>query len=232
MKHAVLFVDDDFNLIQGLRRSLHQLSREWDLFFCNSASEALQILQAHRVDLIVTDMRMPGLGGAELLEIVEGLYPHIIRFVLSGQTDQEIALISSRLAHQFFAKPCDAAQLVEAIQRALDMQFLLPGNQLTAVIASSKHLPSLPSLYFRLVREIESPNASARSIGEIVSQDITMTAKVLQLVNSAFYGLPSKVTSVQMAVAYLGMSTLKALVLYQPIFFRVPWLCGVNAFVG
>jgi putative nucleotidyltransferase with HDIG domain len=170
------------------------------------------------VDVLVTDMRMPGMDGGELLEIISEKYPQIIRFVLSGQTDQELSLRSSRVAHQYIAKPCETTRLIEIIQHSLDLRELQSNPNLVKIITSIKKLPSLPSLYIKLVDEMNSPDASLKKISAIMSLDMTMTAKTLQMVNSAFYGLPSKITNLQHAVTVLGISTLKSLVLYQGVF--------------
>lgn len=218
MKRSILFVDDDILLIDGLRRSLRPMAREWDLHFADSGQRALEILSQNAVDLLVTDIRMPGMDGVQLLEIVSERFPQVLRFVLSGQTDQEMTIKTTRVAHQFIAKPCDYPMLIQIIRNALDLRDLQTNPQLIKVITSIKKLPSLPSLYVQLVREIESPNTSSKAIASIIAQDITMTAKILQLVNSAFYGLASKVTNLQQAVTILGTNTLKALVLSQKVF--------------
>lgn len=228
MKSNILFVDDDVNLIQGLNRSLRRYSREWNVYFSYSGREALDMMSKMPIDLIVTDMRMPGMGGYELLDAVSKQYPQTIRFILTGQTDQETSLRSSQVAHQCLAKPCDINKLVEVIQRSLQVRAAHSNKRVIEVITSIKKLPSLPSLYLQLVREMESPNASTKSLGDIISKDITMTAKVLQLVNSAFYGLPTKITNTQQAVVYLGINTLKALVLYEHIFSEYRGYVGKN----
>jgi putative nucleotidyltransferase with HDIG domain len=218
MKRAILFVDDEDNIIQGLKRSLRAFSQEYDLFFANSGAEALQILARQSVDVLVTDMRMPVMDGSELLEIVSEKYSHIIRFVLSGHTDQAMALKSSRVAHQFIAKPCETSRLIEIVRHSLEMRELQSNPQMVKVITSIKKLPSLPSLYLQLVNEMNSPDSSLKKISTIIAHDITMTAKILQLVNSAFYGLPSKVNNLQHAVTILGTNTLKSLVLFESVF--------------
>jgi putative nucleotidyltransferase with HDIG domain len=218
MKRAILFVDDEVNIIQGLKRSLRGISQEYDLYFSNGGQEALEILAQNPIDVVVTDMRMPGMDGGELLEIVSEKYPHVIRFILSGQTDHEMALRSSRVAHQFISKPCETIRLIEIIKHSLDLRELQANPQLVKTITSIKKLPSLPSLYLELVNEMNSPEASLKKVGTIIAQDMTMTAKTLQLVNSAFYGLPSKATNLQHAVTVLGINTLKSLVLFQGVF--------------
>lgn len=218
MKKAVLFVDDDSHLIDGLKRSMRGVINEWDLFFAGSAQEALDILEIKDIDVLVTDLRMPGMDGSQLLEIVNEHFPEVIRFVLSGQSDQQAALVASRVAHQILAKPCDTTVLQQTIRHSLQQRDFLSNPKLVKIINGINKLPSLPILYTRLMKEMESPDASSKSLGEIIAQDISMTAKVMQLVNSAFYSLPGKITDPQRAVVFLGINILKGLVLYQGVF--------------
>jgi len=218
MKIAILFVDDEVQLIEGLKRSMRTMAKEWDLFFASSGEEALNILSQNQIHIIVTDLRMPGMDGSVLLEKVSGLYPQVIRFVLSGQSDQQMALKASRVTHQVLAKPCDSLKLQQAIQRSLQLRHILSAPRFVKVITGIKKLPSLPAIYNKLVHEMESPNVSAKSLGDIIAQDVTMTAKVLQLVNTAFYGLPNEISNPQRAVTILGINVLKSLVLSQEVF--------------
>jgi len=218
MKHSILFVDDEINLIQGLKRSLRSISAEYDLFFALSGPEALDILAANQVELIITDIRMPIMDGGELLEIVREKYPQVIRFVLSGSTDQESSLRASRIAHQFITKPCETNRLIEIVNHSLNLRALQSNPRQRKVITSINKLPSLPSLYIQLVNEINLPEPNIKKISDTIANDITMTAKTLQLVNSAFYGLPSKISNLQHAVSVLGINTLRSIVLFQGVF--------------
>ena len=218
MKKSVLFVDDELNVIQGLKRMLRVLRNEWDMYFAGGGEEALDILLKHHIDVIVSDMRMPGMNGVELLNKVMELYPSIVRIILSGHSDQEIILQSAKTAHQFLTKPCEADVLKHTIERTIALRDLLSNEKLLGLVAGIKDLPSLPSLYVLLMEEIQSPEVSLKKVGNIIAQDLVMTAKVLQLVNSAFFGLSQKVTNPQQAVTLLGINTLSALVLYVQVF--------------
>jgi len=217
MKISVLLVDDDPNIIQGLRRTLRG-KQEWKVYFAPGGEEALGILAENDIDVIVVDMYMPGMDGVDLLKNVQDQYPHIIRMVFSGYSNKDLILRSTMLAHQFFAKPCDADILVEVIEHVWLFCDLVNNERLKDLITGITGLPSLPGLYIELLDYIQSPDASIKQIGAIVSRDITMTAKILQLANSAFFGLAQRVVDPLRAVALLGIENLKALVLYIHIF--------------
>lgn len=178
----------------------------------------LKSLETAPIDVIVADMRMPQMDGATLLAKVQERYPHVVRIMLTGYSDKEIALRSTKSAHQFLAKPCDGETLRYTIERTCQLRELLRDRKLLQVVTGITVLPSLPSLYRELIREMEAPNASLKRIGAIVAQDMAMTAKVLQLVNSAFFGLPQRVTNPVQAVTLLGLNNLKPLVLYVHLF--------------
>lgn len=218
MKIRIVFVDDDPKMLAGLQKRFRGMRNEWEMTFAGSGQEALEILQREAFHILVTDMRMPGMDGAELLRRVEKLYPHIVRIILSENSDAEMILKSAGPAHQCLSKPCDAGKLKMAVARAGTMRSLLKNEALINLISGIETLPSLPSLYTEVVNEANSPNGSLNKVGEIISKDVGMSAKILQLVNSSFFGLPSHVNSPIRAVCLLGLETIKSLIISVKIF--------------
>jgi putative nucleotidyltransferase with HDIG domain len=216
--HSVLFVDDDVLVLQGLKRSLEEFSDVWEVDFSSSPNDALQKLTGHAFDAIVTDMHMPLMDGNQLLDLVSKTSPGVMRFILSGHITDTQIMRSTNLAHQVIAKPCDSEHLFNIVERACHLRDQLTDPRLRQLITEIKHLPSVPVLYNRLIKELDSPNASTQSVGNIIARDTAMTAKILQLVNSAFFGLSDTVSSPQRAVTILGLNTVKALVLGIHVF--------------
>ena len=186
--------------------------------FAPSGPQALEILESKAFDVVVTDMRMPGMDGCELLGKVKELHPQIVRIILSGHSDKDLILSSVGLAHQFLSKPCDGEAVKNTVSRACATRELLEDPALIKIVSSIESLPSLPSLYQEVIEEANSENGSLQRIGQIISQDAGMSAKLLQLVSSAFFGLPAKVSSIVRAVNLLGIETIKTLVLSVKIF--------------
>ena len=220
-KRRILFVDDEPNILDGLRRMLRSMRKEFDLYFAESGKEALELMNQNEFDVVVSDMRMPGMDGAELMTEIQKRYPHSIRIMLTGQADEESTLRTIGVVHQFLAKPCDPEKLKNILLRASALHRLMIDGKLKDIVSSIDTLPSLPSVYVKLQKKIREPEASLDDIGEIISQDIAMTAKILQLVNSAFFGLYQKVESPARAVKLLGLDTIKALVLVSQIFSEI-----------
>lgn len=217
-KKRILFVDDEPKILQGLRRMLRSKRREWKMTFVEGGRKALDLLNKETFDVLVTDIRMPGVDGVELLKKVRKQYPSTMRIVLSGYADKEVVLHAINLIHQFLSKPCDSDMLKSVLTRALALRSILINDRLKRLISQMETLPSLPSLYNKIIEELQSPNASISTIGEIVSQDIGMTAKVLQLVNSILVNLKTPIAKPSQAVDILGLDTIKMLTLSIDIF--------------
>ncbi len=217
-RRRILFVDDEQKVLDGLRRMLSPMRKEWDMVFAPGAKEALEILVLDPFEVIVTDMRMPGMDGAELLDEVVKFYPEIVRLVLSGQWDQEMSIRSAKTAHQYLTKPCSAEMLKATLDRMFALRRLLTGRSLKRLVSGMTTLPSLPLIYSKLIETLESPDASISRIGDIIASDTAMTAKVLQLANSAFFGVSHGVSHPADATRYLGVDTIKALVLTIGVF--------------
>jgi HD-like signal output (HDOD) protein len=214
----VLFVDDEPRILEGLRRMLRPQRHEWDMAFAPGGEAALALLEATPFDVIVSDMRMPGIDGATLLCRVRERYPHMVRIVLSGHTELSTALRVVPVAHQFLAKPCDAEMLRVSIERACHLRGLLAHEAIRHTVTALGDLPSVPRTYEALTQALGDPDTSLQKVSKIIEQDVGVSAKVLQLVNSAFFGIAHSMTSIQSAVAYLGINTLKNLVLSVEIF--------------
>lgn len=213
MKHKILFVDDEPLVLQGLQRSLRSMRNDWDMTFLDNGAAALKFMAAGNVDVIVSDMRMPGMNGAELLNTVMRLYPRTVRLVLSGHADQDLILKCVGSTHQYLSKPCDPDALRKTVVRALSLEASLKNECIQKLIARMERLPSVPALYSAIVEKMHDPEVVLEEVGQIIAQDIGMTAQVLKLVNSAFFGLRREVASPVEAVAYLGLDTIKSLVL-------------------
>ncbi len=221
-KTRILFVDDEPNILDGLRRLLRSERERWAMDFALGPEEALEKVLEQPYDVIVTDMRMPKMDGVALLEEVRKIRPEAIRFVLTGQTDRDTALNSGNAAHQFLAKPCNPDELRQAIGRASRLREVLGSNELRAVVSNIGSIPTLPAHYHQLLQELDRPEPSIGRVSEIIEQDIGMTAKVLQMVNSAFFGAPRTVTSPRDAAALLGLDTVRALVTAVHVFRQFP----------
>ncbi|MES9992423.1 MAG: response regulator [Candidatus Thiodiazotropha sp.] len=216
--HAILFVDSDSNQLKSLRRNLREFRNKWQLLFAENAEQALELMQQAAVDIVVSETQLTGMPGSELLKEVQLHYPSATRLLFSGQAMRTPAQEIVNHAHQFIAKPCERDQLIDILQRVFHLRSLLNNPALEEMISSMGTLPSLPTTYQQMITALQSETATIKDIGRIVAQDIGMSTKILQLVNSAFFGLPRQIASPEQAVSLLGIETVSNLTLSVGVF--------------
>ncbi|OGT21329.1 MAG: hypothetical protein A2V90_02940 [Gammaproteobacteria bacterium RBG_16_57_12] len=214
----ILFVDDEPNVLSALRRSLRNMREEWEMEFIEGAENALERLKHAAFDVIVSDIRMPGMDGVELLKRVKQLYPAMTRLALSGHADLELALESSTIIHQFLAKPCEPETLMATIRRTVKIRNIVNDEAIRSLVGRIESLPSPPSLYFEIVEELESPHSSLDKVASIIEKDVAMTAKILQLSNSPLFSASQPATTVLRAIQCLGIDVIKSLTLTYHLF--------------
>jgi HD-like signal output (HDOD) protein/ActR/RegA family two-component response regulator len=217
MKKRLLFVDDDSNLLMGLKRSLHSMHEEWEMEFADSGASALEMLD-RPFDVVVSDMRMPGITGLELLNAVQERFPQTVRILLSGQSDRQSILDSAARAHQYLSKPFDARQLKTLLSQTIALGDLLDNASLKSFISRLSSIPSLPNLYLEVMDALRASDPSPAKIGDIIARDMGMTAKILQVANSVAYAARSEITQPEQAVLRIGLETVQSLVLSVSIF--------------
>ena len=217
-KRRIIFVDDEPMVLKGLQRTLRKMRGEWEMTFTSSSKEALDILGTGSFDVIVSDLRMLEMDGMQLLAEVKSKHPQVVRIILSGQVEQESTFKSVQVAHQSLSKPCDADILKHTLNKLFGLRNLLEDESIKRIVSQTETLPSLPDVYTEVISELQSSDPSVQKVSEIISTDLAMTAKILQVVNSAFFGLVRKINNPKEAVMLLGTETIKALVLSVKIF--------------
>lgn len=211
LRKRILFVDDEppvLNLLQTLFRQAHP---EWESSFTDRGAKAFTLLEHQPFDVVVSDMRMPEMSGAELLEKVRDHHPRTARIILSGYADQPMSIRSLNAAHQYLSKPFTLASLQSALHRVFRVAGYVQNPILQQALGALHLLPSAPSIHGRFEREVTSPAASADSLGGLIAQDVAMTAKVLQLVHSAFFGTPRRLSLAKESAHALGNNLLRSL---------------------
>jgi putative nucleotidyltransferase with HDIG domain len=214
----ILFVDDEKNVLDGVRRMLHAARNRWEMEFVTSGEAALQASKKHAFDVVVSDLRMPGMDGAELLGHIRDQFPGTARVILSGYSEPALAARAAPVAYRVLGKPCNAKELADTIERVCTLQDLLCTPALRQTIGAITELPSWESAYAALSGALRNPATPIADVVEIIQQDVAMSAEILQLVNSGFFGLPQRAITVEHAVNYLGLDKIRALALYSETF--------------
>jgi putative nucleotidyltransferase with HDIG domain len=218
MSLRIVFVDDELHILQAMGRALHSMRNEWNMEFLSSGAAALKSLAKAPADVIVSDMRMPGMDGWQLLAEVKKLYPQTVRLVLSGHADPSSVMLAVGTAQLYLAKPCESGSLKAAIVQTQMLRQLLSSDRLALLVGEVGMLPSAPAAFQEILVCLQNPAASLTDAAQIIGRDAAMTANIMKLVNSAFFGSRRPITTIDRAVAYLGMDTLGALVLGHSVF--------------
>ncbi len=227
----LLFVDDEPHVLEGLRRMMRRVRDQWDVRTASSGLEALEIMKEWPADVVVSDMRMPHMTGVELLTKIAAEYPESVRLILSGHTDREVIMQSAIVAHQFLAKPCNAETMVDTLHRANTVRELLGNPSIRDIVGRTMQLPCLSSTYDELMRVLGTEGATVKDVAEVVSRDLVLTARVMQLVNSSFFANHRTMDSIVDAVGYLGLDVVRGLVAAVKAFDGFEGIIGEEALV-
>lgn len=215
----VIFVDDDENIGQAMRRMLRPMRNEWEMTFCTSGEDALKVMEeTGAFDLIVSDMHMPGMHGHELLREVLEKYPSTIRFSLSGSPGAETMIKAAAIVHQFLVKPCDPQYMLGLIIRAFELRDQLSDKRIQDILMDVGGVPSVPVVYKEIMKAMQDADVTVQLIAELIEKDAGLASKVLQIVNTSDMGLAQRVTNVIQAVKALGMENIRNLVLMAEVF--------------
>ena len=214
----MLFVDDEPAVLKVLNATMRPMADEWDMHFVENGETALALIQRQPVDAVISDMRMPGMNGVQLLNHVLRLHPQAIRFILSGYSDFQDIISCAGVSHQFLHKPCNLVNLRDSLKRATRLKSQLQHGKLCMLAARLVNLPSMPDLYVEIMDALLSPTSTIQRIADIAAKDPALTAKLLQLSNSAFFGINRTVNSASEAVQFLGVGVIQSLALAIPLF--------------
>ncbi len=214
----ILFVDDEPRVLEGLRDVLRRQRKVWDMHFAVGGADAIKQLDLQSFDVIVTDAKMPQIDGVTVLKYARERRPEAVRIVLSGEAGENLALRLSPHAHQSLAKPCRIGELETTLTRACSLRRLVADPALRAVLGQIRELPALPRTYTRLITALEDDRIGMLDVCHIVETDLALSAKLLQLVNSAFFGAGRPVKTLLQAIQLLGLELVKSLALATGVF--------------
>jgi len=224
----ILIADADVEVLEGFRQTL---SQQWTITAATGGNAAFAEMKKEPCDVVVADLSLPEIDGAELLSRIRKEFPKTILFILATEPDKERVMKNVLGAHQFLTKPCDPATLKSAIERALALDVWVASNNMRELIARVRTLPTVPSLYFEVLAALRSPDASTEQVGAIIAKDMAMMTKLLQVLNSAYFGLSRKISDPVEAVGILGFDAVKSMVMalkllsqydkVKPIYFSI-----------
>jgi HD-like signal output (HDOD) protein/ActR/RegA family two-component response regulator len=220
MQSGVLFVDDE-DLLRAMYETFsHVLHDKYEISTAASGEEGVRLLSSRPFDVVVTDLTMPGMDGLQFLAHVVRSQPDCARIIISGYADRLKVARCLFVGHRYFNKPCDMKSLGKLLMRLASFRDVISNEKVRRIIGGLGSLPGPPEMFLKLEKILESPFSTMEEVAELVEQDPAVTAKLLQIVNSAQFGLRRKVISATDAVQLVGLEAVRGLVL------------GLQAFAG
>lgn len=219
MSKRILFFASDPVEREAIQTELCASEEGWEKQMAGTFDEAVAALEPDAFDAIVV-AHHEDKSSAKLLNWAAEHHPRIARLIMAEPEKREDVLRVVLATHQFLAKPVTPAVLVGTIESALLLSGSLPNEVLLTLAASIKVFPPMPSLYFKVMAELKSPDYSAQTVAEILAKDLAMTTRLLQVINSGLYGLPRRITDLTEVVNLLGQEAVKSLVIGIHVFLQ------------
>ncbi len=214
-KLNVLLVDDQPQVLSGLRRNLSIEEEDWLVHAAASGPLALEAMALNEYDIVVSDLRMPGMSGAEFLQIARDRYPNALRFILSGYADQDLMLKASGVAHRYLTKPCETAELVAAIKQVLMTQRLIHDDNVLAICHKINELHVENGPISRLLALTDDPECDTGEVIGLIERNPSLHATVLRISNGAFFGRGGTIDTLQDSMQILGLDLLRNIALIE-----------------
>ena len=210
-QNRVLFVDDEPSILAIYQMLDSFLGDEFKIATASGGEEALGLVEQSTFDVVVSDLTMPKMTGVEFLTEVARRSPASARIVVSGFVDEVSVAKCCMVGHRYFIKPFDPIALTGLIQNLSRTKKPPMSKAVHEIIGKIGALPCPSETFLQLTSALNSPTASIQDISDIVSIDPALTAKVLQIVNSAQFGSARKITSIMEAVQMVGLDLVRAI---------------------
>lgn len=218
MKPYILIVNDGSDIVMELKELMTSMRPDWEYMILRRAVDAVRVIGEHDFNVVICDAKHKSKEGKSIQSLIKDKYPEVIRIIVTGERDKDILLQTSEYAHQLLAKPFNINSLIAKIEKTFFLRNYLKNEKLLRLVSGIEKLPSSPKVYLELERLLQSDDISINNVEAIISRDLTMTAKILQLVNSPFFGLANRVRNLMEAINLLGIKTIKTLTLYSEVF--------------
>ena len=209
----VLLVDDETRLLDSTRRAIRLERPGWAVATACGGEEAIEVLQEGNIDVLVTDMLMPGMDGATLLRHARQLSPGTVRLILSGHAGRDLIQSCEASFHQFLGKPVDPDAFIRVVESFEIAPEDLKSATARRLVAGLERVPSLPSLYAELAQLLAESAPSMEAVGRIIQRDLGMASKVLKLANACYISPERKVNDLHQALELLSLDVLKQAIL-------------------
>jgi len=209
----LVLVDNEHHIAEAHRRALCTVRPEWKVVLASSAEAALRALEAEPTDVFIAELGKPPADGAALFEMVRDRWPATVRIALSEFAEKSVAVRLERSVHRFLHKPCDTYMLAMLIERSSTLRDIVSDPAVLAAIGGLQCIPRPPVTVQALEKVLADPDAGVIAVAAVVGRDASLTARILRVVNSSFFGVGRQVTRVDAAVNFMGVSLVRAITL-------------------
>lgn len=217
MKKRVLFVDDNQKYLDTYRMVFCRTD-EWSCYYASDVLAAIDYLNYVEVDIIVVDLTLPLFDGSQILEYVKSRFPSIIRIIFTDCKDINAHLKVVKLAHQFYSKTMEIGKIEQVIQEIYSLHRIIISDKARRILSQVDTIPSLPDIFFELRKHLMDHDCSIRDVGKMIATDVGLTATILKIVNSAYFGVSQKISTPEQAASLLGLELIEALVVTAHLF--------------
>ncbi len=221
-KTRIMFVDDDPMVVRGIARNMSMMGAKMSIKVCTSAAEALATLEKELVDVIITDLYMPEIDGAALLEAVRTRYPTVLRFALSGEAKPDVMVQAARLAHQYLGKPCETAVLHKTIVETMAQMGKIKNADVTRTLSHLEGVPSRQASLAEFLRLLSDNAVSLETISVSLKKEPGLCARLLKVANSPYFGHSGSIETLDDAIGLLGMDMIVAMAATHKLFAVTP----------
>lgn len=217
-RKRVLFLEENTSSLQLTQDQLRGRDCGWEIVFSASGAESLRLLANERFDAVVSGLHMPATNGLEFLNEVARRHPRALRFIRCSPEDRSVLRHCVGPVPHYISNEVDGETLAHTINRAFRLEEWMAKPATNRLIGQCRKLPALPDLYHELTIELQKLDPAFDRVADLIAKDPAMTAKILQLVNSAFFAFPREITEAREAVILLGLERTRALVLLVHVF--------------
>ena len=211
-----------------LGQALADFGLDWNVRWIEPGNASLATLADAPLDVLVCQLDPGSSRGPALLSQVRDQHPEAVRILLLDNGQDVDALQVLDCAHRLLRKPLDAGELIESVESVVELRELLDNAELNQAIGRIASLPPPPKLYIDLTQLMRDPDTTSAEVGELLSQDPVLAAKVLRLCNSAYFSAGRVVTDIRSAVTRLGMQNIQRLVLATVAFGNLDEIDGID----
>ena len=218
MKRKILFLDSNRDNLNSIQAYFKNMSQAFCLYFVDDINDAYDILDSHEIEVLVSSLNIDDFDGIGFFVGIKHRYPEVIRILLADPIDKNLSYKLIEVAHQYIRKPVNKEKLKLILFEALSFKDIMTDETVLEIINDMDRIPSLPTIYSKIVEKLWANDSSIDELADLISQDIGMSSKILQLVNSAFLGMPKTISSIREAVSYMGLNSIRTLVLMINVF--------------